>query len=1040
VNKYIEARPNERYMRFELTAGEKREFWEIYVPDRFNIWICEGAIGSEGINSHLSWRDWGSMDEGVNLQWASKLVNAKEKVGFVYAGEIKKVIDDKYRSSLVSENPQDLLLCIKEGYSPFSVVDIDNKVGSAMEIAIAGGVTESVGNLLSAGCNINRLPEWKDVNFDVSRSPLLFALEYSKNLKMIEFILALGADVNKTSGYESKVPLHAADSTYLTKLFLDHGANIDIPDTFGRTALHRRLNYSGSDTDLEIIKILIESKANVNTKDISEDTPLITAATNANYQAVQLLLANGADWSACNKKGENALIGAMTRRWHGKGDGKAKTIELLLNAGLDPDSRMKGRVTALMVACESRGVVESDLRLLLNAGADINAKDKDGKTALMRVASENSGPMVKLLLKLGADIDLQDSSGKTAVMYSTMSKRYEKWKSTPLKILIKAGANLAIEDKSGRGALQTDSEEAAIILLDAGSVPNAVDGQNLLKLAFTKDNLTLALKVLEKGTYLISADGFNLSKNKLSNFINKIVAVNSSLLSSLTSKDADVQALLTKNLGKVEASLAIEYAENSDLPDLLKPGGWPRAGKGKPPALPVFWNAQVHPAPILRSNSKPLPAQAVDTIARMVLMSTYDAPISEIAEIEAVCERQSLANFALSIFLEWSDKGGKANDGLFQVLGYWGDSKAARTLTPLIQHWPKVQLSHRSAMGLEILGSMGSDIALTQINAIAAKTKYESVRSRSEALLQKVASDRNLSAEQLEDRLVPSLELSDDGTMKLDFGDRYFVASVDEQLQPILKDTKNATIKTLPKATAVDDADLAAQAAERWREFKKQLKPLAGLQLARFEQAMSNSRRWLGEEFSSLLLNHPLLQKVVHGLVWAVYEQDSIVSTFSFRPDGTAIDATGQVVTINADARIGVPHPLDLADSIEAWKDIFRNSKKAQPFPQLVRKVYAQNDDIDGTLFGLQGLVVPSLAFKGLKSLGWNRDEETFGGTFSYLHRRFPSGSASITVSPGLNLAAYDAIASEQTLSIDCEGLAPTDYSELIRELQTLKA
>jgi len=62
VNKYIEARPNERYMRFELIAGEKREFWEIYVPDRFNIWVCEGAIGSEGINSHLSWRDWGSME------------------------------------------------------------------------------------------------------------------------------------------------------------------------------------------------------------------------------------------------------------------------------------------------------------------------------------------------------------------------------------------------------------------------------------------------------------------------------------------------------------------------------------------------------------------------------------------------------------------------------------------------------------------------------------------------------------------------------------------------------------------------------------------------------------------------------------------------------------------------------------------------------------------------------------------------------------------------------------------------------------------
>lgn len=1037
MNKLIETMPNQRYLRFEDAAGATGNFWEIYIPDRFNIWLCEGLIGSEGINSHLSWRDWGSMDEGVNLKWASKLITAKEKAGYVYTGEVMKIVDDRYRNALVSENPQDLLDCLKDGYSPFSVVDSDNKVGAAMEIAIAGGATESVRTLINAGCNINSFPEWKDVYFDWSRSPLLFACEYSKNVKMIEFLLALGADINKPSGHESKVPLHAADTSYLVRLLLERGANIDTPDTFGRSKLHRLMNHAKSDGAIEIGKILIEFNANVNTKDISGDTPLISAAADAAHQAVELLLANGADLSACNKRGENALIAAMTRRYV---KDREKTIQLLLGAGADPNFRMKGGATAFMVACESRGVAPNDIRLLLTAGADINAKDKDGQTALMRVVN-SSVPMVRFLIKAGAKLDLQDSNGKTAAILAAVPRVSSKWKSSALELLVQAGANLALEDKHGRTALQTDNADAAIFLLDAGLVPNAVDGQCLLRVAVTQNHLALALKVLAKGSYSIKPDA-QVTKNKLAAFISRVMGANLLLLHSLKSSDEAVQTLLEQQLQKGMVTPIAQCAGPDDLPAILKPGAWPGTSKEKikVPSLPVFWNALAHPAPVLRSCSKPLPEHAIDTIARMALLSTYDTPIAEIGEVTAACVPESLASFALSVFQEWADKGSKTDDGLFQMLGYWGDSRAARTLTPLIQQWPKVQLSHRSALGLEILGKMGTDIALTQINAIAAKTKYESVRSRAEVLLQKVASDRNLSAAQLEDRLVPSLGLSDDGTMKLDFGQRYFVASVDEQLQPILKDAKDATIKTLPKATAVDDADLAAQSAEMWREFKKQLKPLAGLQLARFEQAMSNSRRWLGEEFNSLLLNHPLLQKVVHGLVWAVYKKDSIVSTFSFRPDGAAIDATGHVVAINADVRIGVPHPLDLTDSIEAWKDIFRNSKKAQPFPQLVRKVYAQKEDIDGTLFGLEGLAVPSLAFKGLKSLGWDRDDETFGGTFSYLHRRFPSGSASITVSPGLNLAAYDAIASEQTLSINCEGLAPTDFSELIRELQTLKA
>lgn len=505
MNKYIESRNKERYMRFEKVAGATGEFWEIYVPDEYDIWLCEGVIGSEGVNSNLTWRDWGSMDEGANIKWASKLVNAKQKAGFIYVGEVKKVIDTRYKNALTSQNPQDLLDCLRDGYSPFAVVDSKNHEGSAMENAIAGGVLESVRTLVNAGCSIDRLPEWKGVNFAFSGSPLLFALKYTKSAEVVKFILELGADVNKLSGSEPKAPLHAAGTVELVKILLEHGARADTADEFGRSALQRLLN-DNSVSYFEIVKVLIKYKADVNKAAEDGNTPIITAARWGNHEAVKLLLANGADMSACNGEGANALVEAAWRH----DESHMKTIRILLKAGADADSRKKGKVTALMVAAESGA--GGNIKILISAGADINAKDTKGKTALMRVAGLNR-TTVKLLIKAGAALDLQDKTGKTAVMYAAeKSGWHQKWKSIALKSLIDAGANLAIEDSSGRGPLQTNVIEAAIILLDSGALPNKIDSESLMGLAIADDNLTLALKALEKGVCNIKSGNENFKK------------------------------------------------------------------------------------------------------------------------------------------------------------------------------------------------------------------------------------------------------------------------------------------------------------------------------------------------------------------------------------------------------------------------------------------------------------------------------------------------------------------------------------------------
>jgi ankyrin repeat protein len=1031
VNHDLTTKINECYLRFEHIDGPTKNFWEIFVSKnalKSKIWLFEGMVGGKFKKSVISG------DDEVIQKKALKLVEVKQNAGFNYVGEVRKVVDAKYKSALKSPNPQDLQDCIKDGYSPSAAINVAGIFNSAMEIAISGGHLESIRTLVNAGSDIDCLPDWHP-----PKTPLMFALESTKDAEIIQFLLDLGADVNKRSGPDLNAPLHAASSVELAKPLLVKGANVDATNKEGCTALRNLLLGGHLDRDLELIRELLSHKADINFKinnsaywSHSGDTPLIEVARRGNHKALNFLVANGADLSACNQEGENALLAAA------KAD--RETIKILLKAGADPNSKKKAGVTALMIASDY--AAGSSIKLLVKAGADVNARDKEGKTALMRVAGSNS-TAVKALIKAGASLDLQTKAGKTAVMYAAVNPSNRKWKSSSLKSLIQAGANLTLEDRQGHSALTwvgwTVSAEAAMLLLDAGLVPNTADGEKLIGKAIREDNMTLALKTLEKGRYQIPSVGTHY-KNNLLTFLKKISAVDPLLLQSLTGSDDDTSALLDRYLKESATAGTIEYAQEDDLPDILKQGAWPGAEKEKAaPELPSFWNAKFHPAPTLLSNAKPLPPQAVDTIARMMLLSTHDAPISALAQVQTACNKQSLADFALSTFHDWAARGNKATDGLFQALGYWGDNKAAKTLTPLIKIWPGVQLHQRAALGLEILGTMGSDVALMQIQAIAAKSKYGSLCDRADSLMQSIATARNLSAEQLEDRLVPTFDLSDAGTIKLDFGSRYFVASVNEQLQPILLDANGVVIKGLPKATSADDVRLATQSTQYWRDFKKDLKPVASLQLARFEQAMSNSRRWLGGDFHGLLVNHPLLQKTVRGLVWAVYERGAMVSTFALRPDGNAVDVTGAPMIVSPDAWVGVPHPLALGAQLDAWKDVFSKSRQPQPFPQLARKVYLKQSDLDGTFFGLEGLVVPSMAFKGLKALGWDRDGETFAGTFDSLSRRFPSGSAYITVAPGLSLQDYNCLANEQAVSVGAGGLSPVDFSELVRELQTLK-
>ena len=80
------------------------------------------------------------------------------------------------------------------------------------------------------------------------------------------------------------------------------GWSINAPNSFGRTPLHKLI---ASNAPTKAIRKLIDAKAIIDSLDKDGNTPLHTAVINANKEAVQILLENGAN---CDIQVTTALV------------------------------------------------------------------------------------------------------------------------------------------------------------------------------------------------------------------------------------------------------------------------------------------------------------------------------------------------------------------------------------------------------------------------------------------------------------------------------------------------------------------------------------------------------------------------------------------------------------------------------------------------------------------------------------------------------------------------------------------------------------
>jgi len=168
---------------------------------------------------------------------------------------------------------------------------------------------------------------------------------------------------------------------------------------------------------------LLQCHASVNTTMSLDRTPLLLACQKGHAEIVQLLVDHDRD--AMNSHPDKH----WPPLWVAVNRGFTSIVKILLEAGVDPNSRYIGRsVLHEAIRKEQVGIV----KLLLNAGAVISKKDADNNTPLHSACRMGNKEIISMLLS--APLYVRNAQGATPLdllpQDSTESDEIRRWSST----------------------------------------------------------------------------------------------------------------------------------------------------------------------------------------------------------------------------------------------------------------------------------------------------------------------------------------------------------------------------------------------------------------------------------------------------------------------------------------------------------------------------------------------------------------------------------------------------------------------------------
>ena len=226
------------------------------------------------------------------------------------------------------------------------------------------------------------------------------------------------------------VAIRYGDHTRVQKL-LGTGADVNTVDGDGTTAVM----HAVVESDVKMMKLLIDRGANVNAKNALDSTALMYAATNV--AKTRLLLDAGADVKVKSKRGATPMSVAVTTA------GSTPVLKLLTSKGAEPEDRLMalaaakgdleaiqfllsigvpaGDATGATISAAITARCEACARLLVEQGAPANGLRPAGGGVLNDTAKRAMTELSQFLLDHGASLDSKDREGFTLLIQAILS-------------------------------------------------------------------------------------------------------------------------------------------------------------------------------------------------------------------------------------------------------------------------------------------------------------------------------------------------------------------------------------------------------------------------------------------------------------------------------------------------------------------------------------------------------------------------------------------------------------------------------------------
>jgi hypothetical protein len=376
----------------------------------------------------------------------------------------------------------------------------------------------------------------------------------------------------------------------------------------------------------------------------------------------------------------------------------------------------------------------------------------------------------------------------------------------------------------------------------------------------------------------------------------------------------------------------VPFATESEMPAAFRTR-IPRTG------LPEWWphDGQI----LLRGGARALPPDAVEQMG--LAFKRFDGRLNRhTAPMREALDPASAAAFGWRLFERCAASGVAPRKA-------WGISAVqilgdADTVTRLNQELGKLPV-HYAIRALAALCAMPVPTALQLVASASVLDRRLHVRKEAAALLAREAKARNLSADQLADRLVPTLDFDGDGVRTLIIGGRDVCVRLD------------TTLAASQLVSAPEARDLAVE-----------LERVRSTQVERLELALRTRRRWPAADFQESHVSHPLLGRLARGLLWGRYDDDGLTA---FRVDGAGswLDADGRPVDCRGEVEL--VHPITLQEeALARWQGAF--TAVAQPMLQLHRPYFRPGSEEGDAVFAwVRTHAVKRRRVLSLEGRGW---------------------------------------------------------------------